>query len=190
MGRETSVEARFRERIRREREERKLSQAELAEMLGGKGIKGIYPTTIAKIESGERAVRIDEAAALADLFEVSVDALMGRSPDSQTSELAFELRNLRDTTRRFYLQVHEAHDVISGLIGDLPWDFDGYDRLERWGNIALNGLQETSLFLLGLDAASADLLEREQGKGEPSEESLHKLEATERIIKKRKMVDE
>jgi len=39
-------------------------------------------TTIAKIEKGERSVRIDEAAGIAELIETSVDALPGRAvPD-------------------------------------------------------------------------------------------------------------
>lgn len=35
-------------------------------------------TTLAKIEKGERSVRVDEAAGFAELFGCSIDALMGR----------------------------------------------------------------------------------------------------------------
>ncbi|OBI77011.1 helix-turn-helix transcriptional regulator [Mycobacterium sp. E740] len=87
MGRQSLVETRFRERVRRERERRDWSQAELAKLLQDKGIGSVYPTTVAKIEAGERAVRIDEATALADIFEVSVDALLGRSSSFEQDRL-------------------------------------------------------------------------------------------------------
>lgn len=87
MGKQSSVETRFRERVKRERERRGLSQSDLAKQLSAKGIHSIYATTVAKIESGERAVRIDEAAALADLFGVSTDALMGRATTAERDRL-------------------------------------------------------------------------------------------------------
>ena len=55
-----------------------MDQRELADKLADKGIN-MHWTTIAKIEKGgERSVRIDEAAAFADVFGVSVDHLLGR----------------------------------------------------------------------------------------------------------------
>ena len=38
----------------------------------------MHATTIAKIEAGSRSVRINEAVGIADLFEVSLDTLLGR----------------------------------------------------------------------------------------------------------------
>lgn len=87
MGKQSFVETQFRERVRRERERRDWSQAELAKLLQEKGIGSVYPTTVAKIEAGERAVRIDEATALADIFDVSVDALLGRSANFERDRL-------------------------------------------------------------------------------------------------------
>lgn len=63
--------------MRRERESRGLSLAQLAKMLQAKGLS-VHATTIAKIEYGERPAKLDEAAALADVFGVSLDALIGR----------------------------------------------------------------------------------------------------------------
>ena len=74
MGKQSAVETSFRERVQQERERRKWSRADLSKMLQGRGFEHIYTSTVAKIEYGERAVRIDEATAIADLFEVSVDA--------------------------------------------------------------------------------------------------------------------
>lgn len=87
MGKQSQVETQFRERVRRERERRDWSQAELAKLLQDRGMPSVYPTTVAKIESGERAVRIDEATLFADIFDVSVDALLGRSASFQKDRL-------------------------------------------------------------------------------------------------------
>jgi transcriptional regulator with XRE-family HTH domain len=67
----------FRDNLRRERKSRKLSLAALAQLLQDKGLS-VHATTIAKIEYGERPAKLDEAAALADVFGVSLDALIGR----------------------------------------------------------------------------------------------------------------
>ncbi len=64
--------------MRTEREHRKWSPAHLAKLLSDNGVEQIYPTTVAKIEAGERKVRINEATVIADLFGVSLDSLLGR----------------------------------------------------------------------------------------------------------------
>ncbi len=71
------AETRFRETLRRERESRGWSQAHLARLLTARGLT-IYPTTVAKIEAGERSARIDEMVAVADIIQVSLDALHDR----------------------------------------------------------------------------------------------------------------
>lgn len=177
MGRETFVEARFRERVRQEREQRKLSQADLANRLGDKGIKGIYPTTIAKIESGERAVRIDEAAAIADLFEMSLDSLLGRNPSAEVTELDFQLRTLRDTARQSYQQVYASMEVLRELLEDLPTDFEHSDLVQRVGYDAwANHLHGTSESLISLVDLTHELIRRRQGRPELAEEALMELD--------------
>ena len=78
MGVNEIAESHFRAMLRRERESRKWSQAHMAKLLSDKGLT-VYPTTVAKIEAGERAAKIDELVATADIFNVSVDALLGHS---------------------------------------------------------------------------------------------------------------
>lgn len=78
MGANDFAESQFRENLRRERDSRKWSQAHLAKLLSAKGL-AVYPTTVAKIEAGERAARIDEIVAVADLFNVTVDAMVGHA---------------------------------------------------------------------------------------------------------------
>ncbi len=74
-------EDRFSRRVKFEREVRGLSQADLAKLLSEKGLRA-HPTTIAKIESRDadrpRSIRLDEAAAMAEVFDTSIDELLGQ----------------------------------------------------------------------------------------------------------------
>ncbi len=76
---DSPAETRFRERVKHERIGHHLSQADLAKALRRKGLEKMYATTIAKIEAGDRRVTVNEAEVLADLFELTVDALLGRT---------------------------------------------------------------------------------------------------------------
>jgi transcriptional regulator with XRE-family HTH domain len=93
------TEHRFGELVKKERDrkDRKWTQRELADKLADKGIN-MHWTTIAKIEKGnERSVRIDEAAAFADVFGVSVDHLLGRRA-RPGADRDFALRQLHQST--------------------------------------------------------------------------------------------
>lgn len=59
-----------------------------------KGVN-MHATTVAKIESGDRAVRINEAVAIADLLDVSLDSIIGRHIDSD-NEFRYTFRNLTE----------------------------------------------------------------------------------------------
>jgi transcriptional regulator with XRE-family HTH domain len=97
MGRRKWIEDSFREHLKTERESRGWSQTELAKMLSDSLRNPVHWTTIAKIEKGDRSVRIDEAAAVADLFDMSVDALLGRQgPDDTTFALVTLSGYIRD----------------------------------------------------------------------------------------------
>lgn len=75
------LQERFARRVKYEREIRGLSQADLAKLLSESGFH-TQPTTIAKIEARERdrprTIRLDEAAAIAEVFDTTVDDLIGR----------------------------------------------------------------------------------------------------------------
>ncbi len=67
-------------------------------MLADRGVS-TYATTVAKIEGGDRAVRIDEAVAIADVFGMSLDAFLGRGQSSE-AQLVDVLRTLQSTARQ------------------------------------------------------------------------------------------
>lgn len=116
MGYREIVDSHFGKRVRAERVRRRWSQQELAERLTAKGVP-VHPSTIAKIESDgkkQRAPRLGEATALAELFELSVDELLGRSgPD--TSTLAYALDVLAQYTSEAERHLHE----LGGTVADI-----------------------------------------------------------------------
>jgi transcriptional regulator with XRE-family HTH domain len=131
MGKQSAAEARFRERVQQERERRKWSRADLSKLLQSKGFEHIYPSTVAKIEYGERAVRIDEATAIADLFEVSVDVLLGRSVE-RSRDLAYTLRAVQNIARQSAQQTAAIADALGDSLVDLgALEFNGREQLEN-----------------------------------------------------------
>lgn len=93
------------------------SQAELAKLLRRKGLESVYATTIAKIESGDRAVRINEAEALADLFELSIDALLGRT--APKTDVRYAARALHDAVEQTAWQLEVIEAGVRDRLADL-----------------------------------------------------------------------
>ncbi len=115
MGFRELTDSRFGRRVREQRERREWSQEELAKRLTDMGIQ-VYPSTIAKIESEKkpRAARLGEAVGIADLFDLSLDELLGREwPDDST--LNFGLGVLRDCAG----DAERAIDQAQGFAADI-----------------------------------------------------------------------
>src|ERR1700734_1450400 len=93
------VDSRFGQELQRERTRRGWTQPQMAELLSAKGITSIHSTTLAKIEAGNRSVRINEAVAIADLLDVSLDALLARQRTDESSTLTFAMRTALDYCR-------------------------------------------------------------------------------------------
>jgi transcriptional regulator with XRE-family HTH domain len=130
MGKGKWTEDHFAKRLRAEREHRGWSQAEMAKMLSGKGI-AMHWTTIAKIEKSDRSVRIDEAAGIADLFDTSVDALLGRKV-RPGNDLAYTLRAVLNTARQSAEQTAAIADALGDNLVDLDaLEFNGREELEN-----------------------------------------------------------
>jgi transcriptional regulator with XRE-family HTH domain len=155
---------RFGKRVKAERETRGWSQAEMAKILSDRGLRPMHPTTVAKIEAGDRSVRINEAVGMADLFEVSMDDLLGRKQGTERNELTYPLRVLRDTARRSSEHVGAMAESIREQLAELPDEFDGADvlqsaGLEAWGSDLLKAMSG----LMRVEGLAAKLLQREHG---------------------------
>jgi hypothetical protein len=102
----------------------------MAKMLSDKGIS-MHWTTIAKIEKNDRSVRIDEAAGIADLFDTSVDALLGRKV-RPGNDLAYILRAVLNTARQSAEQTAAIADALGDNLVDLDaLEFNGREELEN-----------------------------------------------------------
>jgi transcriptional regulator with XRE-family HTH domain len=122
------MEDRFREQLRVERGRRGWSQADVAQMLSDKGIPA-YPTTIAKIEAGDRAVKIDEATGIADLFGVSLDRLLGRNLDPN-GDLIYTLRGLLGAAQEASSHVAAFEAVLRDRAAELAaFEFEERDDI-------------------------------------------------------------
>ncbi|OBB31055.1 hypothetical protein A5792_16840 [Mycolicibacterium peregrinum] len=115
--RHESWEKRFGEVVRRWRLDRNWSQEDVAERLRHQGFE-MHQTTVAKIERGARPLRVAEAAALADVFEMPIMAVFELSLsddrsadfDSRRIELEQARKRVDDSRDTLYsVAQHHAH---------------------------------------------------------------------------------
>jgi transcriptional regulator with XRE-family HTH domain len=170
MAIEKWTDKRFGKRVKAKRDARGWSQAEMATMLTDMGAH-MHATTVAKIEAGDRSVRINEASAIADLFEVSVDSLLNRKPGAQRSELTYLLRALRQSAQQAWGDL----EAVRELLEELPAEFEGADGPQTLSNAWGMYLAPASESLTRLTIASEFLLSREEGAPELSEEATDGL---------------
>lgn len=125
-------------RVRAERETRGLSQRELGERLGDYGFPMIQ-ATVAKLEGGSRPLRIDEADAIAQMFNLSLSELLNGGPTAETDQMAVRLgaasetvladRLGRERRRRGWSQERLAKEVATAL--GRPFPQSSVSKLER-----------------------------------------------------------
>lgn len=73
----------FKDRLRRTREARGLSQLDLANKTAEGGKPGLQPAAISHFETGQRSPSFDNLKRLADALSVSIDYLLGRIDEEQ-----------------------------------------------------------------------------------------------------------
>lgn len=115
-------------RLKKLRQEKKLSQKELADYLG------INEKTISRWENGESTIKSDKAQALADHFGVSVGYLLGYS-------------EYRDKTEIKNLVYDAPHGGAAGIVYDEIAKKIGEKRMKRFlENTASNAFIQFSMF--------------------------------------------
>lgn len=108
----------FGARLRQERERRNLTQADVAQLLERhRGIK-LHPSAIAKMETRDvdrpRTIRLNEATAIASLFNLTVDEMLEPTEDAfeEAADLAQRLAELLDlaqhTRAEFFERLRDA----------------------------------------------------------------------------------
>ncbi|PVB14461.1 XRE family transcriptional regulator [Mycobacteroides abscessus] len=121
MGSPPGVEQYVRNKVKAERLRREWSQADVAKKLSDNGIQ-TYPTTIAKIEAGVRAIKIDEAVALANLFDITLDTLTGRR-FAGSGQLG-EMIALAERAQKLLPQIASVRDELQDLRERLDSEID------------------------------------------------------------------
>jgi transcriptional regulator with XRE-family HTH domain len=129
MGRREQTENYFGKRVKAERELRGWSQSRMAELLSANDIPMIHASTIAKIELGSRPTRIDEAIGIADLFGISLDALLGR--EGMEDESSHAMTVLADEAARLVGEITQVRERLHRAYRELATHFDFADFDER-----------------------------------------------------------
>jgi transcriptional regulator with XRE-family HTH domain len=135
----------------------------MAKILSDSGINPMHPTTIAKIEAGDRSVRINEAVGIATVFRVSLDRLLSRrASGAQLNDVAYTLRVLRGTARQSTQQVWATAESLREQLEDMPRGFEGRDALLEHADETWNRLISAFEALVDLVDVSTRILERER----------------------------
>ena len=134
----------------RRRRDKGWTQPQMAERLK------MGPTVLAKIEKGTRSVRMDEAVAIADLFGVSLDSLLGRRAGAE-GEVADILASLQLAAGRAGQDLGAIHSTIESWLLELGGDigFEGYKDLRASGDTALKALREAQAALQSITMTKA-----------------------------------
>lgn len=127
----------------------------MAKMLADSGIQPMHSTTVAKIEAGERSVRINEAAGIADLFGVTVDSLLGRKLGKGTG-LPDALGWVMDSVQIARTSMGRDAKSLRARLDEVP-RFEGRSTLLTQGRLALDHIEIAIKSLNTLD----DLLIRD-----------------------------
>lgn len=100
----------------------------MAELLSLEGFQ-FYGSTIAKIEAGDRAVTIAEAAAFAGIFGVSLDSLLGRNVNLE-NDLTYAVHSLQEAARQVNEQLRAAAQLFETRTNDvIAFEFEDRDAL-------------------------------------------------------------
>jgi transcriptional regulator with XRE-family HTH domain len=119
-----SLRTYFGKQVRDMRKGERWSQSELAKRLRDKGFSAAHPSTIAKIEAGDRPTNLDELAAFAAVFNVGTDLLLGQPSGEPTFRV---VRRLTQTAQMGRWQAEavesEIRQALAGLAAsdELAW---------------------------------------------------------------------
>ncbi len=150
----------YRRRITRERKKRGWSQAEVARKLQAKGIDNVHISTVSKIEAGDREIKLDEALAIAEIYGVSLDLLLGRKPQGQHN-LRYLLDALTDDAFLSRTELQRRAKSLNDRLRDIPPDYAGYDALAEHVREVTDHLDAAGRGLDGLvDESIKDIEER------------------------------
>ena len=104
-----TAEQRFGRRVRQERQRHGWRQEDLAIQAAGEGLT-LHATAYSKIESGQRIIRLGEAAILAAVFGRTVDYMLA------STDLSVIARELEETQAELTQAQAESDDVTHRVV--------------------------------------------------------------------------
>jgi transcriptional regulator with XRE-family HTH domain len=146
-------------RLKAERERRNWTQVEMARRLADTGWP-VNATVLAKIEAANedarRSLKVDEALAVAEVFGMSLDSLLGRTNDAESSEeLELILRTAVDTARTMANTVAGIASTFQNRFAELKTlEFTGHKQLDE---AVTSARQALDVARLALDQAASEL---------------------------------
>jgi transcriptional regulator with XRE-family HTH domain len=148
MGNEDRAREYFRKQVRKVRKDRRWSQSQLAQRLTDEGTRKYHMTTVAKIESGERMVPVEEASAIADVLGVPLDRLLGRNL-GPVRDVAYVREALADAMRRTVDLLPDLAELLRDRLTDLrACGFPGVDAIAAEVEPAADKMAEAAEALL------------------------------------------
>lgn len=118
--------------MRRRRDELGLSRNQLAVIAQDSGLTNFHPTTIARVESGERAVKLHEAMALASILNTTLERLTVDN-ESHATEVA---------------DIEDQQGVVEGLAPEIADVVGRFEAEQRKLSAMLSGLSPSARVLL------------------------------------------
>ncbi|MFM9652797.1 helix-turn-helix domain-containing protein [Streptomyces galilaeus] len=176
------AEDRFGRRLRKEREDRGMTQADIARVLADEHDLKLHPTAVAKMEQRDsekpRVIRLSEARAIADMFGLTVDemtstadqeiealarefVLLGKEADIIRSMTAKAMSRLQDLTESLVVPedqltpaIRQARQQIANSLNSL----DGEHRVRiESGQEFIRNLRLKAMSASGTDAPKASV---------------------------------
>lgn len=127
-----STDERVGEQIRRLREAAGMTKTQLATQLSDAGLGQIHPTTVSRIESGERAIRLSEAVTIASVLGTSVEALIDfRGVETLLKQVGLE----HSLTAKSFASLRDAAYEVLERQASLAY------VLERLQSVGLQGIE-------------------------------------------------
>lgn len=151
MAKETSpLDERYGRRLRAIREERGLTLAQLVGKMQRAGVAYMNTSTLSRIETGVRPVRLTEAQTIARILRVSVDSMTeafeelafieSQAGDAREQYVRFRQSVVKVTSAQIRLRryIPELRDMLTGADKDLAETLEGLIRnLESYVEIDL-----------------------------------------------------
>lgn len=179
--------------VRRHRERLGMSQTELARRMKQQGLPW-HQVTVARTESVERPLRLDEAVILAGILRVSVGTLYRPTIEEKDDELIALTQELRNTEKQLQ-GVELQYESISRQYQELQRDVHGmHGAVEAARNQATKFQHEAERAAEAAETAKRTLVESEvrlmvaEDKLHDLEESRHELTSRVDQLRSRQLV--